>query len=137
MTLPIAEKVGLDGEVIALDMQPEMLRQVSEKAKEKNLPNVSPLLAELGSGKLEQNHFDRALLVTVLDEIPDQRQALSELFSALKPGGLLLISEVIFDPHFQSKKRVLQQIDEAGFRVKKGVGGRFAYTLQCEKPFKA
>jgi len=41
------------------------------------------------------------VLVTVLGEVPDREAALREIFDALKPGGILSVTEIIFDPHFQ------------------------------------
>ncbi|MBV7335912.1 class I SAM-dependent methyltransferase [Chloroflexi bacterium TSY] len=45
------------------------------------------------------NTFDRAVLVTILGEIPDRRAALAAIFDALKPGGTLTITGVLLDPH--------------------------------------
>ena len=49
-------------------------------------------------GKLLGNTLDRALLVTVLGKFLDQAAALAESFTALKPGGMLSVTEVNFDP---------------------------------------
>ena len=135
LTIPIAKNIGMQGEVVALDVQPGMLHRVQEKAQAANLHNIQLLHAKLGDGKLGHNQFDRALLVTVLGEIPDRESALKEIFDSLKPGGLLSVTEVIFDPHFQRRGTVLHFAKMAGFREKNIIGNRFAFTMQLEKPF--
>ncbi len=134
LTIPLAHKLGPLGEVVALDIQEEMLTKVAKKAQIVNLHNIQFLKAGIGEGKLQHNQFDRALLVTVLGEIPNQASALKELFDALKSGGILSITEIILDPHFQSKSTVLRLAKTAGFREKNCFGGRFAFTMLLEKP---
>jgi ubiquinone/menaquinone biosynthesis C-methylase UbiE len=134
VTLPLAEAVGPQGEVVALDVQDEMLARVRAKAEAAGLTNVRYLQAELGEGKLPLGDFDRIVLVSVLGEIPRQAAALQELHAALKPGGLLSITEVIFDPHFQGRQRVRRLAQAAGFREKAFLGKRLAYTMHLEKP---
>ena len=133
LTLPVAEAVGPQGEVLAMDIQAEMLVRVREKAQMADLENVQYLRAGLGDGKLICGFFDRALLVTVLGEIPDQLLALKEIFAALKPGGILLVTEVIFDPHFQSREAVAHAAKEIGFKEKDFFGRSLAYTMHFEK----
>jgi ubiquinone/menaquinone biosynthesis C-methylase UbiE len=110
-----------------------MLDRAKQKAQAGNLDNIRFLCAGIGEGKLERNEFDRALLVTVLGEIPDREAALSEIFGALKPGGLLSVTEVIFDPHFQGRDTVTRAAESVGFRERAFFGNRFAYTIHFEK----
>jgi len=72
--------------------------------------------------------------VTVLGEIPDRETALGEIFEALKPGGILSVTEIIFDPHFQPRGTVERLGLEAGFREKAFFGSRIAYTIHLGKP---
>ena len=133
LTLPLAETVGPLGEVTALDIQDEMLARVRGKVETAGLQNVKFLHAGLGEGKLPQAYFDRALLVTVFGEIPDQGSALKEIYKALKPGGVLSVTEVIFDPHFHRRETVLKVAQAAGFKEKNFFGKKLAYTLHLEK----
>jgi 2-polyprenyl-3-methyl-5-hydroxy-6-metoxy-1,4-benzoquinol methylase len=134
LTIPIAAQIGPQGEVVAIDIQPGMLRRAQAKAQAADLHNIRFLQAGAGEGKLERNQFDRALLVTVLGEIPDRTAALKEIFDALKPGGILSVTEIIFDPHFQSRGGVLRLASAVGFREQKFIGNRLAFTLNLEKP---
>ncbi len=134
LTIPIAEQIGPQGEVVAIDIQPGMLRRAREKAQAANLNNIRFLQAAAGEGKLGYSQYDRALLVTVLGEIPDRQAALKEILDALKPGGILAVTEIILDPHFQSHGTVLQLAGTVGFREKEFFGNRLAFTLNLEKP---
>ena len=134
LTIPMAEKVGAQGRVTAVDMQNGMLQRTQEKAQLKNIKNIYFIKSAAGEGKLGNDKFDRAVLVTVLGEIPDQIPALRELFNAIKPGGILSVTEIIFDPHFQSQSKVWQLAEKVGFQQKEFFGNRLAYTLNLEKP---
>lgn len=134
LTVPVAKQVGEQGDVVALDIQPGMLNRAQEKAQAANLNNIRFLHAGVGEGKLGRNKFDRALLVTVLGEIPDREAALKEIFDALKSGGILSVTEIIFDPHFQGRHTVVRLAGAVGFREKAIYGNRIAYTLNFEKP---
>jgi predicted methyltransferase len=59
---------------------------------------------------------------------------MEELYRALKPGGMLSITEVIFDPHFQHRETVVRVAEAAGFREKTFLGKRLAYAMHVEKP---
>jgi 2-polyprenyl-3-methyl-5-hydroxy-6-metoxy-1,4-benzoquinol methylase len=134
LTIPVARQVGQQGEVVAIDIQPGMLHRAREKAQAASLTNVRFLQVGAGEGKLEHGRYDRALLVTVLGEIPDREAALKEIFDALKPGGILSVTEIVFDPHFQGRGTVLRLAGAVGFREKAFFGNRIAFTLNLEKP---
>ena len=134
LTIPIAKQIGPSGSVTAFDIQQKMLERVQRKANTENLDNIKLVQGTAGAGQLGRNAYDRALLVTVLGEIPDQKTALNEIFDCLKPGGLLSITEVIADPHFQTRKRILEQIQSTGFREKVFFGNPISFTLHLEKP---
>jgi len=133
LTIPIAERLGPDGEVLAVDIQAGMLRRAQAKAQAAGLTNVEFLQAAVGEGKLPHNQFDRAILVTVLGEIVDRETALREIFDSLKPGGFLSVTEIAVDPHFQSRGAVRRLAATAGFVEKAFYGGRFGFTLNVEK----
>ena len=133
LTIPLARKIGPQGEVVAMDMQGRMLQRAQHKARAANLTNIQFLQAAAGEGKLGRDRFDRALLVTVLGEIPNRQTALREIFDALKRGGILSVTEVIFDPHFQSRQMVAKLVCSVGFRENACHGSRIAFTFNFEK----
>jgi ubiquinone/menaquinone biosynthesis C-methylase UbiE len=133
VAVPLAERVP-QGEVVAVDIQEGMLRRAKEKAENAHVSNIRFVQAGAGEGKLGRNRFERALLVAVLGEIPNQQAALQEIFDALKPGGILSVTEVIFDPHFQSRGKVTRLAEAVGFREHRFFGTRLAFTLNLQKP---
>jgi ubiquinone/menaquinone biosynthesis C-methylase UbiE len=134
LAIPLARAVGARGQVTAVDVQEGMLNRVREKAEGTGLTNIRYVHAALGEGILPCEAFDRALLVTVLGEIPNREAAVAELYSALKPGGFLSVTEVIFDPHFQRRATVSALATAAGFQERAFAGNRFAYTIHFVKP---
>ena len=134
LTIPVAKKIGPHGAVVALDIQEGMLKRTQKKAQEAQLTNITFLQAGIGDGMLSKNFFDCALLVTVLGEIPNREAALKEIFDALKPGGILSVTEIILDPHFQRRSKVLELAHTIGFLEKQTFGGRCAFTMNLEKP---
>jgi len=134
VAIPAARAVGPEGEVTAMDMQPGMIRKIETRAGRAHVGNIRFVLAGAGTGALEHNHYDRALLVTVLGEVPDRKAAMKEIFDSLKPGGILSVTEMMLDPHYQRRDTVLALGREAGFREHQFFGGRFAFTQNLEKP---
>jgi 2-polyprenyl-3-methyl-5-hydroxy-6-metoxy-1,4-benzoquinol methylase len=133
LTVPIARAVGPEGEVVALDLQQRMLDRMQRRVDTSGLTNVRPLLAGAGEGKLAREYFDRAVLSTVLGEIPDRVSALREIHDALKPGGYLVVAEVIGDPHYQFKKNVAAMGRDAGLEPGRVDGGFWAYRMRLHR----
>jgi ubiquinone/menaquinone biosynthesis C-methylase UbiE len=134
ITLPVALRVGANGEVVALDIQPAMLQRVQKKMEAQGVTNVRLLHAGAGEGKTELEAFDRAFLVTVLGEIPDKTAALREIFNALKPGGILSITEVFPDPDMQTPGAIRRLAQEVGFEADGKMGSFPAFTMNLVKP---
>jgi SAM-dependent methyltransferase len=134
LTLPAARRVGSSGSVFALDLQPRMLAMLARRVREAGLANVHIVRARLGEGALPADRFDVALLVTVLGEVPLRLTALREIHRSLRPGGLLSLTEVLPDPHYQPLGRVRALAREAGFREQRLVSGWLSYTLNLERP---
>ena len=134
LTIPLAKSVGNDGSVTALDLQEKMLDRVRDRASHNELGNIDFIHGGAGSGLLPQERFDRAVLVTVLGEIPNRAEALEEIFHALKPGGVLLVGELLPDPHFQSKQAVRAAGESAGFEFIDCKSTVVAHTTRLKRP---
>lgn len=134
LSLPLAEATAPGGEVTAVDVQEGMLEEVRMRAQKRDVPNIRFIHAGLGDGALETDYYDRAVLITVLGEIPEREAALQEIYDALVPGGILLIEETIRDPHFQTRNTVTTLAGAVGFIEDSFTGSRFTYTLLFRKP---
>jgi ubiquinone/menaquinone biosynthesis C-methylase UbiE len=134
LTIPLAKAVGPAGEVVALDGQPGMLAKLEERLRAGGITNVRPLRAGLGEGSLGERGFDRVVLAMVLGEVRDRASALRELYAALRPGGILSVTEIFGDPDHRRPDTVRREAEAAGFMLVKRFGGFPAYTLNLEKP---
>lgn len=129
VTVPAARRVGEGGRVVAVDLQPRMLRRLERRLDDRGLANVETVHGALGEGCVPLGGYDVALLVTVLGEIPDKAAALNELRDSLAAGGVLSVTEVLPDPHYQPLARVRGLARGAGLREARLFSGRVGYTI--------
>ena len=134
VTIPAARRVAERGRVVALDLQREMLDILRGRLDARNIRNVETLHAGLGAGRLPDKAFDVALLVTVLGEVPDGRAALREIKRSLKVGGVLSITEVLPDPHYQRLSAVRTMARDTGLEERAVFHGRLSYTINLVRP---
>jgi ubiquinone/menaquinone biosynthesis C-methylase UbiE len=133
-TLDVAKWVKPDGQVDILDIQQEMLDHTMLRAGERGLANVRPRQGDATSLPYEDGSFDAAFLVTVLGEIPDQEAALRELARVLKPGGRLVVGELLGDPHYVRLAPLRLRASGAGLAYERRVGLAPGYFARFAKP---
>jgi SAM-dependent methyltransferase len=132
-TLDVADWVKPDGQVDILDLQQEMLDHAMRRAGERGLANVTPTRSDASSMPYEDGTFDGAYLVTVLGEIPDQDAAIRELARVLKPGGRLVVGELIGDPHYVRLAPMRLRASGAGLAYESRVGNALGYFARFRK----
>jgi ubiquinone/menaquinone biosynthesis C-methylase UbiE len=133
LTLDAARRVGPEGQIIAVDIQPEMIAQVERRVRGARLSNVEAHVASAYDLPLDDESVDRAFLVTVLPEIPDQTRALAELRRVLKSGGTLSITEEFLDPDYPFTSETIRRVEAAGFRLERRFGNLLLYTLNFRR----
>ena len=97
------------GQVDIFDIQQEMLDHVVREANRRGVTNVQPALGDAQALPYGDASFDAAVLITVLGEIPDQDRALSEIARVLKPGGRLIVGEMMVDPHIVTSGKLRER----------------------------
>ncbi len=124
-TLKLAELVGPQGKVYAVDIQPEMLKMLRGRARQAGLKNVVPVLGTLVDPRLPEGQLDLVLLVDVYHEFSHPEQMLAAIRKSLKPEGRVALAEFrAEDPevpikplHKMSKEQVLKEWTPAGFKL--------------------
>jgi len=140
-TVDAARCVGPEGRLIVVDIQPAMIAQVEKRIQQARLTNVETHVADAYHLPLEDESVDRAFLVTVLPEIPDQDRALAELHRVLhspkpdegKLGGLLSITEEFLDPDYPFAFETIRRVEAAGFSLEQRFGNVWVYTVNFRK----
>jgi ubiquinone/menaquinone biosynthesis C-methylase UbiE len=134
LLLPAAQRILPGGEAVGIDIQPRMIERLQVRAKQAGITNLTALLGNATQPLVPEASFDVAFLCTVLGEIPDRAAVLSQCYRALKPGGVLSITEMLGDPHYQSRSVVKRLAEEAGFHLQLIQGGWWFFTANFIKP---
>ena len=93
VTLMLAEKVGSEGRVVAVDIQDEMLNLLTRKLKQRKVENVVLVKGTAKSPKLNPATVDLALMVDVYHEFAFPYEMLQNIALSLKPGGRVVFVE--------------------------------------------
>ncbi|MCL2781414.1 MAG: class I SAM-dependent methyltransferase [Actinomycetia bacterium] len=118
-TIPMAELVGDRGQVVAVDLQPQMLAGLAETARRAHRANITPQQADRDSLNIDRwsGAVDFALLFMVLHEVPDPGRLVRQVRQALAPAGRLLFAEPIGHVGPAAFRRSRSMIEEVGFRA--------------------
>jgi SAM-dependent methyltransferase len=129
-SIPIAQALGSDGSLDVLDVQQDMLDELTARAREARVANVTATCGDARALPYPDGTFDAAYLVGVLGEIPDEAVALRELRRVLKPEGRLVVGEVAIDPDFVRLGALRERTGAAGFALDRRQGNAFSYLAR-------
>jgi ubiquinone/menaquinone biosynthesis C-methylase UbiE len=112
----LARAVGARGRVLGLDIEPDMVRYMRERAAREGLVNVEAKVVPLADPGLTAGAIDRVLLVDTWHHIADRTAYATKLRGALAPGGAVYIvdftREAKHGPPAQHRLRAEQVVDE-------------------------
>ena len=144
-TLQLAKMVGPQGRVLAVDIQPQMLELLMQRAAESGLDNIEPILGQVHDPKLPPGQVDLILLVDVYHEFSHPEHMLAAMRTALAPDGVIVLTEYrAEDPnvpikplHKMSKRQIMKEFVPNGFKLVKEfdrLPWQHMMFFRCEDP---
>lgn len=126
-SIRVAKRVGETGRVYAVDVQPEMLTMLRQRAKKASVNNIVPVLGSEADPKLPQKAIDLALLVDVYHEFSQPQKMLRKILTSLKDEGRLVLLEYrkedpaipIRPEHKMSVDEVKLEVEAEGFQLER------------------
>ena len=124
-TLRMAPLVGENGQVYAVDIQPEMLDMLQQNARAESLDNVLAVQNTQIDTGLDPSTCDVILLVDVYHEFSHPVEMLQSMRTALKPDGVIALVEFrAEDPqvpikplHKMSKAQIMRELPANGLKL--------------------
>ena len=116
-TIPMSGFVGRYGNIIAVDLQPEMLKGLKAKARRAGCENITYHQCDPDSLNIGQwsNLVDFVLIFMVLHEAPNPERLIAEAHAALKQGGKMLFTEPMSHVKKEEFQSSFSMIQETGF----------------------
>jgi ubiquinone/menaquinone biosynthesis C-methylase UbiE len=93
LSAPIAQMVGTNGVVFAVEIQQEMLDLLLAKMKRQGITNVRPVLGTVKDTKLPQSAVDTVLMVDVYHEFSYPYEMMRSICASLKKNGRVVFVE--------------------------------------------
>jgi ubiquinone/menaquinone biosynthesis C-methylase UbiE len=142
-----SQAVGPDGKVFAVDIAPNFVKHLRQRAKDEGLTNVEVVLCSARSVNLPPDSIDRAFICDVYHHFEYPQDSLSTIYAAFRKGGRLILVDFNRDSegergewlrgHIRAPKSVFkQEVIDAGFKFEDEVaidGFKENYLLRFSK----
>jgi len=134
LLIPASFRILPGGRATGIDVQPKMIERLTARAKAAGAGNLTAQVGDATRLELPDGNFDLVFMCTVLGEVPDRAAAIAECARVLRPGGTLAITEIIGDPHYQSRSKVKRLAEAVGLSWLGEEGNWRIYTARYQKP---
>jgi ubiquinone/menaquinone biosynthesis C-methylase UbiE len=116
-----------DGNVLAVDVQPEMVALLKRRIQTSKIANIQPRLGTEQSPELPPASIDLAIMVDAYHEFSYPQEMMTGIVLALKPGGRVVLAEyrgedpkVFIKPHHKTtQKQIQRELSAVGLKLLK------------------
>jgi len=129
-SVELARSLLPGGTLELLDVQREMVDHALRDARRRGVTNLLGTQGDAQALPYPDGRFDAATLLFTLGEIPDRELALRELGRVLRPGGRLVVGDLLGSPRWVRLARLRAWGDEAGLRLERAQRWPFGYVAR-------
>ena len=117
--------VGERGRVLALDVDPELVAYMTDRAAREHLGAVEARVVEHDDPALDAASVDRVLVVDTWHHLPDRGAYARRLAAALRPGGAVVVVDLELDAplgpprdHRLEAEEVVEELEAGGLEAR-------------------
>jgi ubiquinone/menaquinone biosynthesis C-methylase UbiE len=126
-SMRFAHHVGTGGQVLAVDINPDMIIHLNQRIRDAGVENVRTILALPDDPLLAASSVDRVFICDTWHHIGNHLQYLAQLRKILKPGGQVIIIDfqkkaMTVGPPAEiriAREDVMREFEQSGFRLAK------------------
>lgn len=118
-TVRAARRVGIKGKVYAVEINPDYLKYIEERAAREKLPNIRTVLGKEDNPLLARRSLDSVLILKTYHEIAQPILLMTHLRDAMRPGALMGIIDRNGngEDHGIGQSTVISEAERAGFSL--------------------
>jgi len=118
-TVRAARRVGDSGIVYAVDINPEAIHYITDRAQKENLHNVTTILSHSDDALLPPDSVDVVLLLKTYHEVAKPQALMRKLRVALRPGAKIGIIDRNGngENHGVARDVVVQEVSASGYEL--------------------
>lgn len=120
-SIPVARRVP-EGRVLAVDIQPEMLRLLRRQARDAGVDNIEPVLGTVTDPMLPEAEVDLIFIVDAYHEFSHPREMGEAMVRSLRPGGTLILIEYRAEDPRVPIKRLHKMSERQAKREMRAIG---------------
>ena len=116
-TFPLADAVGADGRVYAVDVDEDMIRYLRRRAAKKGYANIEVVRAEPDHLGLPEGEIDLLFTCNTYHHLADRVRYFEAVLDVLEPAGRVAIIEYDGGRHATPRQTILDEMSRAGYRL--------------------